>query len=296
MNYIYACNTSSDCLSKVNTDNFKEEKKIYLGSDKLQRIGPHGITNYSNVILTANNYSNSISKIDGEKDIEIGNYYIGMHCNDVAVLNKKAYIICGECNNVVIFDLMKNSISEEIPCGNLPHSITLNKEKKIILITNMQSDSLTIIDSIDKGCIKEIRVGAYPTKAVFTVDGQYILVCESNIGSYYRGTIGIIHLKSLRMISRVIVGNSPVDMFCDERYCYVSNFGDGTISIVDINNSKEVRKINVGGMPRGIVKFCEHIYVGDNYNNTLMKVNIKNECKKIISIGGEPTGIMLISH
>lgn len=160
----------------------------------------------------------------------------------------------------------------------------------------MQSDSLTVIDCMDKGCIKEVRVGAYPTKAVFTVDGQYILVCESNIGSYYRGTIGIIHLKSLRMISRVIVGNSPVDIFCDERYCYVSNFGDGTISMVDINNSKEIKKVNVGGMPRGIVKFSKYIYVGDNYNNTLMKIDIKNESKKIIPIGGEPTGIMLISR
>lgn len=64
-----------------------------------------------------------------ERDAKIESYYIGMHCNDVAVLNKEAYIICGECNNVVIFDLLKNRISEEIPCGNLPHSITLNKEK-----------------------------------------------------------------------------------------------------------------------------------------------------------------------
>lgn len=294
MGYLYVCNTSSDCLSKVNIDTLKEEKKICLSIDKPDRVGPHGICKYCNTLITANNYSNSISKIDTINDTEVENYYIGMHCNDVDVINNDAYIICGECDSLMMFDLDKERICQEIPCGNLPHSITINSEKEMILIANMQSDSLTLIDCIDKGWSKEIKVGAYPTKAIFTLDNEYILVCESNIGSYYKGTIGIIHIKSLRTVSRITVGNSPVDIFCDERYCYVSNFGDGTISIIDINNNREIKKINIGGMPRGIVKLGKFVYVGDNYNNTLMQIDIKNEGKKIIPIGGEPTGIIII--
>ena len=190
--------------------------------------------------------------------------------------------------------LVNNRVIEEIPCGSLPHSICLNKEKKLLLVSNMEDDSITLIDCVNNENIKNIRVGAYPTKALFTVDGQYALVCESNIGSDYKGSIAIMSLKNYKIINRITVGNSPIDMYCNERFCFVSNFGDGTVSIVDINHYREDKKIIVGGMPRGIIKYGENIYVGDNYNNLLIKVNIQDESKKYIPIGGEPTGMILI--
>lgn len=293
MNYIYVCNTSSDCISRVNVEDFIEENKITLNTSLYNRIGPHGICQYEDKIITANSYSNNISIIDTVKDREEANYFIGMHCNDVVVYENNAYIICGESNNVVVFDLIKGKISEEIPCGNLPHSIVINKDKGILLISNMENDSLTIINCHNTNDVKNIKVGSYPTKAIFSVDNNYILVCESNIGSDYRGSIGIISLKNFKMLYRITVGNCPVDMICDEKYCFVSNFGEGSISLLDINYYEVIKKINVGGMPRGIIKFDKFIYVGDNYNNLLMRVNIFTEEKKIIPIGGEPTGIIL---
>ena len=43
-----------------------------------------------------------------------------------------------------------------------------------------------------------------------------------------------------------------------------------------------------------IIKYDDSIYIGDNYNNLLIKVNIENEKKDYIPIGGEPTGMILI--
>ncbi|NMM63179.1 YncE family protein [Clostridium sp. P21] len=295
MNYLYVCNTSSDFISKVNLNEFKEEKRIFLKSGNANdRIGPHGICLNDKKIITANNYNNSISILDMEKGVEEGNCYIGVHCNDVVVFGKNAYIICGDLNNLVVFDLEQREIITQIPCGSLPHSICLNKERKLLLISNMEDDSITLIDCVNNENIKNIRVGEYPTKAVFTVDGQYAVICESNIGADFRGSIALMSLKNYKIINRITVGNSPVDMFCNERFCFVSNFGDGTISIVDINCYKENRNIIVGGMPRGIIKYGDSIYIGDNYNNLLIKVNITNESKKYIPIGGEPTGMILI--
>lgn len=296
MNYIYVCNTSSDCISKVNVEEFREESKITLNTGLCDRIGPHGICEYNDKIITANSYSNNISIIDTKQGREESKHFIGMHCNDVIVYDNNAYIICGESNNVVVFDLVKSKITEEIPCGNLPHSIAINRENGILLVSNMENDSLTLIDCHNKDEIKSIKVGSYPTKAIFTVDNKYILVCESNIGSDYRGSIGIISLKNFKMIYRITVGNCPVDMLCDERYCFVSNFGEGSISVLDINYYEVMKKINVGGMPRGIIKYNQFIFVGDNYNNLLMKVNIFSEDKKNIPIGGEPTGMILSIH
>jgi len=101
-------------------------------------------------------------------------------------------------------------------------------------------------------------------------------------------------LKNYNVLYKVPVGNSPVDMYCNERYCYISNFGEGTVSILDINNYKEIKKIKVGGMPRGIIEDEKYLYVGDNYNNLLFRIDKLTENKNTISIGREPTGMALL--
>lgn len=295
LRHLYVCNTSSDYVSKINIDNFQEERRIILKSNNMNdRVGPHGICLYNDKLIVANNYSHSISIINLSEELEESSHYIGVHCNDVVVFRDTAYIICGDLNSLLVFDLIENKILEEIPCGSLPHSICLNKEKKLLLISNMYDDSITLIDCKDNESIKNIRIGAYPTKAVITVDGQHALVCESNIGSDFRGSIAILSLKNYKIINRITVGNAPIDMYCDEKSCLVSNFGDGTVSCIDINHYKEDKKIIVGGMPRGIIKSGENIYIGDNYNNRLIILNITNGRKKYIPIGGEPTGMILI--
>jgi YVTN family beta-propeller protein len=294
LDYIYVCSTSSDIVSKINLDHFCEEKRIYLKSnDIVYNVGPHGIYTSGNKLITANKYNNTISIVDMKKEIQEESYYIGACCSDVVVYGNNAYIICSDLNSLLVFELKERQVVEEIPCGSLPYSICLNKERKLLLISNMQDDSITLIDCINRKYIKNIRVGSYPTKAVFTLDGQHVLICESNIGSEFRGSIAILSLKNYKIINRISVGNSPMDIYCSSRHCFVSNFGDGTISVLDINNYKEEKKLIVGGMPKNIIKYKENLYVGDNYNDMLIKVNVKNKDKKYIPIGGEPTGMIL---
>lgn len=294
MSLLFVCDTSSDCISRINLDVFEENCRIDLRGSENVRIGPHGICKYRNKIITANSYSNSISIINLEGNVSISHTFIGMHCNDVAAYDRKAFVICGDLNSVIVIDLVSMKMIEVIPCGNQPHSISMSIIKRILLVANMNNDSISLIDMRSKNNCFNIRVGAYPTKAIFTLDGESILVCESNIGSDYKGCISIISLKSHRIIHRIPVGNSPTDIYCDERYLYVSNFGEGTISIIDINNYEEIKKIIVGGMPRGIVSLGKKLYIGDNYNNLLLNVDYISESKKNIPIGGEPTGMILI--
>ncbi|KGM97276.1 surface antigen [Clostridium novyi A str. 4552] len=294
MGKLYVCNTHSDNISVVDVGVFKEEGKIYSETPSLDKIGPHSICNYKDKLLVANRYNNTLSIFDKENGEEIDNHFIGMNCNEVVEYKDKAYVICGDSNNVVVFNLKTNLIEEEIPCGDFPKSIEINKHKKIILISNFKGDSITLIDLEDSKNIRNIRVGSYPTKASFTVDGEHIIVCESNMGGDMKGSLSIISLKGLKLFNKILVGKHPVDMYVNSSCGFVSNFGDGTISIVDINNYKEIKKINVGGMPKGIIKLGESIYVGDNYNNLLIKADLIKENKKVISIGGEPTGMTYI--
>jgi YVTN family beta-propeller protein len=293
MDYLYICNTASDYVSKVDPGTFAESEKITL-SNKGTKVGPHGICCWKNDLITANSYSNSISRIDLIQGKEKASYYIGRHCNDVDVYKDIAYIICGESNDIVAFDLMSNKIIEGIPCGSLPHSIAIEKDSGLMAVSNMESDSITLIDLGTNEGLKEIKVGPYPTKVIFCGDGKSIFVCESNLGSDNRGTISIVSIESCSVVNRIDVGKAPVDLWCDGLVCYVSNFNEGTVSVVYLEDKEEVKKIYTGGMPRGIVKKGRYLYIGDNYNNLLLKYDVYTDRKKVIPIGGEPTGIILI--
>jgi YVTN family beta-propeller protein len=290
---LYVCNTSTDTISKVNLLDFKEEKQISLRQRGLNKMGPHGLCLYEDKLLIANSFGNSLSMVSIIEDEEVENYFIGMHCNAVETYEHNAYIICGELNNILIFNLERRKIIEEIPCGSYPHSININKNNKLAVVSNMHSDSITIFDCLNREEVQHLAVSEYPTKAIFSEDGRYIYVCESKLGIKSWGTLRIIEIDSLKTIAKIRLGNSPVDISTSEKYCYISNFGDGTVSIVDINKLKEVKKIKIGGMPRGIIIHKNYAYVGDNYNNLLVKVDMENGNKKVISIGGEPTGMTL---
>lgn len=291
MSNLYICNTFSDNISVVNIDSFKEIYRIPLSSHSHSRMGPHGICVYKKKLIVANNYSNTISIIGTETNKETSNYFIGAHCNDVAVYKDRAYIVCGELDYIVVFNLVTNRVDEQIPCGSLPHSIQIDQQLQVMIISNFENDSVTIVDLNDTQNIKHMRVGAYPTKALLGLNGEYIVVCESNMGSDTRGSLSIFSLKNNILLNRILLGKNPVDMYLNIYQCYVSNFGEGSISIVDIGNQKEIRRIEIGGMPRGIIKLEEYIYVGDNYNNNLIRLDEKNEKKKVISIGKEPNGM-----
>lgn len=294
MRFLYVCNTSSDSISKINLQNFSEDKQISVKAKSLNKIGPHDICQYEDKLLTANSFGNSLSIISISEEEEIENYFIGMHCNGVRTFCNKAYIICGELNSVLVFNLERKKVIEEIPCGIFPHSIDVNVENELVVVTNMHSDSITVFNCRNRDIIKHVSVLQYPAKAIFSPDGKYIFVCESNIGVQQRGYLKVIEVKSLKVVERIRIGNSPVDLFADDDYCYVSNFGDGSISIIDIRLFKEVNRLKIGGMPRGIVRYKNCIYVGDNYNNLLIQFDFIKQSKKAITIGGEPTGMTLV--
>ncbi|WP_026884475.1 YncE family protein [Clostridium akagii] len=292
-NYLFVCNTYSDSISIIDIDIFEEIHRIKLNLLKSNRIGPHGVCLYKNKLLIANNYSNSLSLVTPETGKIVSDFFVGMNCNDVKVCGDLAYVICGDSNKIIQFNMEKNEMEEQIPCEDMPHSIDLSKQKQIMVTANMNSDSITIADYGKNNGVRNVRVGSYPTKAIFSIDGNDIYICESNIGSDQCGSISIVSSKDFRILYRIPVGNTPVDMHIEENLCFVSNFGDGTISIVDLNKCRELKRIEIGGMPRGILKYKENLYVGDNYNNLIFRINLNKNSRKKISIGREPSGMLL---
>ncbi|SHH78832.1 YncE family protein [Clostridium grantii] len=295
MESLCVCNTNSDSISCIELEQVSVKKTIILNSKDKEKIGPHGIVQYKNSILVANNYSNNLKVVELLKKNSVKEYFVGMHCNDLVEYEDKAYITCGESNSVVVIDLISMKVIEEIPCENEPHSIEINKEKKTLVVTNFNSDSITIIDLMDMNRVLNIRVGEYPTKAIFSPEKNEILVCESYIGSDKNGCVSMLSLESFKVEKKIEVNRIPVDLCCNNENFYVSNFGDGYIHEVNLKERIIKRTFSIGGMPRGMVLYKNFIFIGDNYNNKVVEMDLITEDKKAIPVGSEPTGMAMIT-
>ena len=293
MDYLFVCNSGSDNLSKINLRSFEEEVKIPLYNSH-SKVGPHGLCSWKGAIITANSYNSSISIVDAFGSGGIEEFHIGGNCNDVAAFNNDIYITCGESNNIVVFDLESKRIVEEIPGGNLPHSIDINYSLGLMAVTNMENDSVTLLDFNNREVVKHISVGNYPTKTVFSRDNKYIFVCESCLGSDKYGSVNIISTETLCSLGKVQAGRSPIDICCDSDLCYVANFSEGYLSFIYLGEMELVKRAFVGGMPRGIRKKGRFLYVGDNYGNQLIKYDIFKDKKEVIAIGREPIGMTIV--
>lgn len=292
-NNLFVCNTYSDSISIIDLDMFMEADRINLNNSNLDKVGPCNICTYKNKLLVVNKYSNSISIVDMNKGEIENNFFIGMNCNDVKVCGDKAFVVCSDSNKIIKYNIAKEQIEEQISCGEMPYSIDLYKAKQLIITANMNNDSITMANYDRNENIRQIRVGNYPTKAIFGIDGNNIFICESNIGSDQCGSISILSSRDLRVLYRISVGNTPVDMCINQNLCFVTNFGDGTVSIVDLNKCTELDRIEIGGMPKGILTYRGNIYVGDSYNNILFCVDLLNKNKKVLKVGREPSGMLL---
>lgn len=292
VSFLYVCNSGSDDISVIDPDNLFEIRKISL-KEGGERVGPYAMCKYMDNLVVVNAYNNSLTLINLSKKDTYKNYFIGMRCCDVKIFNDNAYVVCSDSNSIIKYNLKDKMVEGVIPSGYLPRSIDFNAKNKMFVTSNMLSSDITIFKDEDTEQVEKIRVGEYPTKAIFTRDGENVIVSESNIGTDCVGSINIISIRNKLSVAKIKVGKWPVDIWYSEKLLFSANLGDGTISVINLKEFKEIKRVYLGGMLRGIIQYKNCIFVNDNYNNVLICFDILKNKKKLIPIGNEPTGIVI---
>lgn len=290
MSSIVLCNTGADSLSKINLDTFEVQKILFKLSDT--PIGPHNIRIYDDKILTANNYSDSISIFSCNSFEEIMNIKIGPKPNDLVKVDDKIYTICGESNSLVVYDLYQNRVLWELNTGNWPHSIDYCKKYGLVFVANLEENCTNIIKLSDYQVVKTIKTPEYPTKVKVSNNEKYLYICESYLGSDENGYLDVFSTETFNRVTRLEVGTSPIDMYEDDINIYVSNFTEGSISIIDKNKFQIIKTLYIGGMPKGILKNNKKLYIGDYLKGRLIVLE-EDSIKKIIAIESEPNAMIL---
>lgn len=290
MSSIILCNTGSDSLSKISLNDYDVKRVSFTLCDK--PVGPHGIKVYGKRIITANTYNDSVSFFNADTLKEEKNFKVGPKPNDIIVIENRLYTICGESNAVVVYDMIDEKVICEICTGSWPHNIEFYSNKNMILVSNLESNSITVISKESYDVIKTISTPEYPTRLKVSNDRQMLYVCESYLGNEKDGYLDIFSLKDFSRIKRIKLGTSPIDLCEDDENIYISNFTDGSISIVDKEILKVKNTLYVGGMPKGIIKNLDNLYVADYLKGRLIVIeNYKK--KKVIAIEAEPNAMTL---
>ena len=161
-----------------------------------------------------------------------------------------------------------------------PAGIDIHPTTGQIVVANRDSNTVNIIEDLNKKIISTIKVQKSPFGVFFSSDGKKLYV--SNVQS---NSISVIDFKSRKIIKNFKVKEWPyqVSIFSENNEIFVSNQRDDSISILDLQTYQLKNEINnICGYPEGlnINKRLNLIIIACWFDNEVVILDLRN--KKVI--------------
>ncbi|SDX07516.1 40-residue YVTN family beta-propeller repeat-containing protein [Lutibacter oricola] len=214
------------------------------------------VTNYGtinkdgNLIKVINTKTNEIEKTINLKQ--------NIRTNGIANLSEtnKIALIDYANNNLLVLNTKTDSIEKQIQTKQkFSHLSVIHPTKPLAYVTNMKSNSVSVIDLNKNKVIKIIPCGLTAESIDITPNGSEIWVTNKNGNS-----ITIINTSTYKVIETLNTGNEPlkVKFSIDGNYCLIANASDGTISIYNQLSKKQIKTINIPGKNKFLERILYH--------------------------------------
>lgn len=198
-----------------------------------------GSNNEGNIIRVISTKTNEVEKtIDVQASIRTNGIVAFPEANKIGVID---YV----SNELLVLNIDTDSIEKQIQTKQeKSHLVVLHPTKPFAYITNMKSNSISVIDLFTNNVVKIIPCGLTTESIDITPDGLEIWVTNKKGNS-----ITIINTSTYEVINTLSTGNEPlkVKFSMDGNYCLLANGGDGTISVYDQNSKKQIKTIHLHG-------------------------------------------------
>lgn len=213
----------------------------------------------------------SITKVDAEKNTVVG------IIKDNGIFHNVQVSPDGKILGAVFIPSMEGSIIDD---GHGKHS-----EMK------MNGYALFFDTSTNK-LIKKVEVGSHPAHIVFTSEGKYALVTNSEDNN-----VSVIDTSVYEVKNLITTGKGPhgFRISTDSRFAFVANMGEDTVSILDIEGGVEVKKIKVGQTPvtTGITNDGKTMVATLNAENALAIVDLATGQLDKVDVGTGPAQVYI---
>ncbi|WIV11443.1 YncE family protein [Proteiniborus sp. MB09-C3] len=303
-NKLIVANTGSDSISIINIDTYSLLDTIYLSeSMKIKDketsngpyVGPHHICfKEDNIIYSANSYNNSVYKINITFKKTEDMVFVGSFPSHLVRHNGLIYVTNSDSNSISVIEESAFNVIENIPAGERPHDIKVDKINNRLFISNNNGYSIDIID-LSQNTERKIKLKYNPVHVAIDDDIMFVLSPPSN--GMVDSKLIIYSLKEEKEIKVIDVQGVIVDMVIteDKKTAYVTNVEDGYLYEVDLFEYKIRSAYNIGGMPNNIIKKNDELFISDALNNRVVIFNYpKSKIICSLNVGIEPNGLIII--
>jgi YVTN family beta-propeller protein len=186
---------------------------------------------------------------DGEIESPHSHFFLFDHpvndvCEALNLMNDPSFRT-GHSPNILLTapDVSQIPLGYE-PEGDLPEEIAITPDGTKVLITNRDSDNVSIYSMVDLSHITTIPVGEFPEDIKITPDGQLALVANALSHS-----VTVIDVPGNSVITEIPTGGifngQPVEIEIarDTSLAFVAHVGTRILSVIDLNRLEVVQEI-----------------------------------------------------
>jgi YVTN family beta-propeller protein len=175
------------------------------------------------------------------------------------------------------------------------HMLVVSPDGRTIYTTNVNSDSVTMVDKDAPGAgwpNKVIAVGKGPEGVDISPDGKELWVANSG-----DGTVSNISTASKRVIDTLKVGtkrSNRVKFVPEGTLVLITDMGSGDLLVMDAATRKEVKRLHLGKTVEGILVAPDgsRAFIAESADNQIAILDLKTlGVTKTFTTGQDPDGM-----
>jgi YVTN family beta-propeller protein len=232
----------------------------------------------TNKIYVANDFSNTVSIIDGSTDKVDATINVGISPYGIGVnpLNNRIYVSNRDSGTVSVIDGSTNNQIANVSTGKRPLSVAVNPSTSLIYVTNIDSNTVSIIDGITNNLKSTIKVGNVPYGVAVNP-----VTNKTYVTNIVDNTISVIEDTNKNVVRTIKVtgGIAPTGIAINTstNRMYVTDYLSGSLFIIDTLTDKLVNSIKVGNNPVGVEvnPVTNKTYVTNIGDNTVSVIDSK---------------------
>jgi YVTN family beta-propeller protein len=212
---IFDSKTNSIPLEKNNTSQSNQAAPAGVGIKV--GIKPVGIAVNPNtdMVYVANYVSNTVSVIDGNKDILIDTIKVGRNPYSVAVdtITNRIFVTSIGTNSTTVIDGSSNKILDNITLKDRPGSLAVDSADRLLYVTTLNSDSIYVINSDTNKVIGSLNVGGrYQSSIAVDPYTHHVYVTHMSSDN------GLSHIHESKIFGNRFFASSFVGNFLGNRW------------------------------------------------------------------------------
>jgi len=212
---------------------------------------------------------------------------LGVHGVAFAVPNGKGYTSNGETNDITVFDIKTNKVSQQIKGGERPDAIMYDDYSKKVYVCNGKSKDLSIIDPATDKVTASIALGGKPETAVSDNAGKLYINIED------KNEIVVVDVKTQKVTDHWTLGkgDAPTGLAIDlkTKRLFAGCSDNKMLVVMNATNGKIIENIEIGAGCDGVAFDPELKYIFASCGEGILSIIKEQSADKYQKVEDLPT-------